>query len=360
MWIKVSFVFILFFRLIFPIHNELYSGQSDQRAPIDSTFHNELTIGLNQVSNNRFIEALALFDSLQQVFPHHPAPYFYKAATYQSWMLTYRFNKFHDEFQENAKLAIDKGNKLLETDNDPWLNFYVGAAHGFIALHRFRQHNWIGAYFEGRRAIKNFNQALKKSPNLYDCYFGLGGYHYWRTAKSKFIKVVAFWMRDRRKLGLEQQQLSIDRGRYCPEEATHGLIIALYHHGDYDQALALSNIAMKLSDPPALGALYMRGRLMFWYKDWPAVQDLFQKILNRLAAQPYQSISYQVECKYWIAEALKNQNQSDKAYELVILALAQSKNWVKDQELENPLDSFDDIKKRLKKLKDNLEKEQAK
>ena len=360
MEIKFSYVFVLFLKFIFLIHNEASAVQSNERAPIDSTFQKALTIGVNHISNNRYIEALALFDSLQQVFPHHPAPNFYIAATYQSWMLTYRINKFQNDFYENTKLAIDKGTRLLEKDNDPWLNFYVGAAYGYKALIRYRQHNWIGAYIDGRKGINNFNTALEKFPNLYDCYYGLGSYNYWLTAKYKSIRILAFWMGDKRKLGLDQLQLSIDRGRYCPYEAIHGLIIAYYHNGDYDKALALNNIAMKLNDTPSLGTLYMRGRLMARFEKWSAVQDIFQRILKRLVVQPYQSISYQVECKYWIAEALKSQNQPDEAYKLVIHTLAQSKNWAKDKEIENPLEGFDIIKKRLGKLHDKLEKEIAK
>jgi len=356
MKIKFSFIFASFLKLIFLIPNEVPANQPDEKAPIDSTFHEALTTGLNHTSNNRYLEALALFDSLQQVFPHHPAPYFYKAATYQSWMLTYRLTKFQNDLYENVKLAIEKGTRLLEKENDPWLHFYIGAAYGFKALHRFRQHNWIGAYIDGIKGINNFNTALEKLPNLYDCYYGLGSYHYWRTAKSKFISKLIFWMADKRQLGLEQLQLSIDKGRYCPYEATHGLVIAYYHHGDYYKALALNSVAMKLSDPPSLGSLYMYGRLMAWFEKWSAVQDIFQSILERLVAQPDQSISYQVECKYWIAEALKNQHKPAEAYKLVKQALAQSEYWIKDKELENPLESFDVIKKWLEQLKDDLEK----
>jgi len=93
---------------------------------------------------------------------------------------------------------------------------------------------------------------------------------------------------------------------------------------------------------------------MVWFKNWPVVLDIFQQILTRIENQPYQSISYQVECKYWIAKALKNQNKQEEAYELLKCALIQSKDYNKDQELENPIDSFDDIKKRLEKLKDIL------
>ena len=114
---------------------------------------------------------------------------------------------------------------------------------------------------------------------------------------------------------------------------------------------------MALYDPPSLAMLYMRGRLMARLNNWSVVQDLFQKILERIETQPYQSISYQVECKYWIAQALKNQNKKDEAYRLVIHALAQSKNWIKDKELENPLESFDTIKELLEKLRNELGKD---
>jgi len=123
--------------------------------------------------------------------------------------------------------------------------------------------------------------------------------------------------------------------------------------------LVLNDTMWNLVNPPTMGTLYMRGRLMVKFENWSAVQDIFKIILNRLQVYSHQSISYQVECKYWIALALKNQNQPDEAYNLVINALAQSKNWVKDRELENPFEGFDVIKKQLEKLRDTLEKERA-
>ncbi|MFC1541162.1 tetratricopeptide repeat protein [Candidatus Latescibacterota bacterium] len=357
MEIKFSYIFIVLLMFIFLNNNEVPIAQSNERAPIDSTFQGVLTIGINHVSNNRYEEALALFDSLQQVFPYHPAPNFFIAFTYQSWMLTYRFNEFQNEFYKNTKLAIEKGTKLLEKNNDPWLNFYVGAAYGYKALHRFRQFNWIGAYFDGRKGINTLYTALEKLPNLYDCYYGLGSYNYWGSVKSKYIRILVFWMEDKRKLGLDQLQLCIDRGRYCPYEATHGLIIAYYYNGDYDKALTLNNIAMELNDTPSLETLYMRGRLMARFERWSEVQNIFQRILKQLVVYPYQSIGYQVECKYWIAEALISQNHPDDAFNLVVHALTQSKYWIKNKEIDNPIEGFDIIIKRLEILHDTLEKE---
>ena len=359
MKIKVLFVACFSYFTMLQVNNKLPIVQPDEKAPINHIFHKALTTGLDHVYNGRYNRALVIFDSLQQLYPNHPAPNFYKAAAYQNWMLSFRFNKFQNELYENAEIAIDKGNKMLEQNSNPWINFYVGAAYGYKALHRFRQHNWIAAYFAGIKGISNFNKALEKMPNLYDCYYGLGSYNYWRTAKSKFIRTIAFWMKDKRKLGLDQLQFAIDHGRYCPWETIHGLVIAYYHYGNYDKALALNDTAIKLSDPPTLGSLYMRGRLMAHFERWLEVQDIYQKILSRIVAQPYQSVGYQVECKYWIAEALNAQNQLDKAYELTTLVLAQSQERDKDNELENAIDNFDDIKKRLDKLHENLKRKLA-
>jgi hypothetical protein len=143
-------IFAWFLGFIFLVNNEVFANQPGDRAPIDSTFHDALTVGSELVLGNQYVKAIAFFDSLEQLYPDHPAPNFYKAATYQKWMLTYRFSKFQDDLYENAKLSIDKGKQLLKKEDDPWLNFYVGAAYGFKALHRFRKHDWVGAYLDGR------------------------------------------------------------------------------------------------------------------------------------------------------------------------------------------------------------------
>lgn len=337
-----------------------YMPIAAQKYQIDSTFHEELLLGLDHVANSRHKQALDLFEHLEKLYPDHPAPNFFKAATYQSWMLNYRISAFQDILFENTKFAIEKGEKMLENNTDPWLNFYVGAAYGFNALHRFRQYEWISSYFDAINGIDNFEIALQKEPHLYDCYYGLGSYNYWRSAKSKFIRFLIFWMEDKQDLGLQQLKLSVDKGSYCRYEATHGLIIAYYHNGDYFKALKQNEIAMTYIDPPALSTLYMRGRLMVTFGNWQQAEDIFQIILNRLLEQPYLSISYQAECKYWMALALKNQMEFEKAFELVADALEQSKNWEKRKELENPFESFAVIIERLTELHDELEKKRYK
>jgi hypothetical protein len=123
MKIRSLFAFFIFFCTMLQVNSQLPMVQPDEKTPIIPIFHDALTRGLIHVHNSRYSEALAIFDSLQQTFPNRPAPYFYKAATYQDWMLTFRFNKFQNDLYENAEIAIDKGNTILEKNSDPWINF---------------------------------------------------------------------------------------------------------------------------------------------------------------------------------------------------------------------------------------------
>ncbi len=331
------------------------------RAPADKRFDEPLARGLDYVFSDQYELASALFDSLQKTNPDHPAPFFYKAATLQSWMSSYRFNKFQKELEENVQKAIDKGNVMLEKEkDDPWLNFYVGAAYGYRGFHRFRQHNWIGAYTDGNKGVGNFEKALDKLPELYDCYLGIGTYHYWRTAKSSFLRVIAFWMKDRRDLGLDQIRFSIDHGRYCSVEATFGLIIAYYDHKEFDKAAQLNQIVFNRTSSPVLPALYMRGRLDVQNDKWVEAEKSFRQVLSQLESYKYPSIGYQIECKYWIANALYHHGKSDEAFKVADDALKMVPKRDKDAELENPIDNFNDIKSELddlyKELKQKLGK----
>lgn len=178
--------------------NGLPQPAPGELAPIDPTFDAPLARGLALVHADRFEKALAVFDSLQKIFPEHPGPYFYKAATYQNWMSSYRFNGFQKALEENVEAALEKGTKLMRSQKDPWVLFYMGAAFGYRAFYKFRQYHWLDAYQDSRKSLTYIQAGLQKQPQLYDVYLGLGSYDYWSTAKSIVLKLLTFLMGDKR------------------------------------------------------------------------------------------------------------------------------------------------------------------
>ena len=83
---------------------------------------------------------------------------------------------------------------------------------------------------------------------------------------------------------------------------------------------------------------------------------VFEQIYEKIKDHPYQSIGYQVECKYWIARVLSEQGKDQEALQLAREAISLSRQRKSEAEIEGPLDSFDEIKKDLEKLHQDLSK----
>jgi tetratricopeptide (TPR) repeat protein len=330
--------------------SEVPDVANDVVTPVGPIFHDSLLRGIELVFNDQLEKSLAIFHQLQQTYPDHPAPHFFQAAAYQSWMSNFRLNRYQKELQENIQLTISKGNKLLKHNEDPWSHFYVGAAYGYRALNRFQKHDWIGAYIDGKRGIKSLSKALDKEPNLFDVYLGLGLYHYWRTARSPFIQLIAFWIPDKRELGLRQLEFVIDHGLYAPNQASYALVVSYFDYGQYEKAMRIYDGTIGGKRTLTCTDLYYKGRLLIKFKKWAKVETLFKIISQQLEASAFVSVGYQVECKYWTAFALFRQNKLSKALEFVKDAKAQSGKRNPDLEGEGPFESFKEIKKRLGRL----------
>ena len=326
----------------------------------DPIFHDIVSRGINMVFDEQYAKSLSIFRELEEMYPNHPGPNFFKAATYQSWMSNFRINDFQQELEENVQLAIDKGNGWLRKGrDDPWLHFYVGAAYGYRAFNRFRKHDFIGAYLDGKKGVNNFDKALTIEPTLYDVYLGLGVYHYWRTAKSKFLRVIAFWMSDKRELGLRQIEFSVDHALYSRNEAIYALIVAFFDSGRYEKALNLYNRTIARKKRPSLSDLYYKGRLLIQFQRWEEAETTFQKILQRIEKREYTSVGYQIESKYWIALALMAQNKEFEALRVAEIALAQIEKRNVGSELEGPFENFKEVKNNLLTLHEDLLKKKT-
>jgi tetratricopeptide (TPR) repeat protein len=353
---KVLFLFLL--GSIFLSISPAFSDPSESVPDVppgtvgskDPIFFDAVSPGINLVLHDRFKEGLLLFEEVQQTHPDHPAPYFFKAATYQSWMSSSRLNKFPKEFEKNVQLAIEKGRKLLRQDKDPWSLFYLGAAYGYQAFNQFRKHNWIDAYFDAKKGVDNFKGALEKDPKLYDVYLGLGSYHYWRTAKSSFLRIIAFWIPDKRELGLRQIEFAFHHGAYAPDQAGYNLVVAYFDYGRYEKAMQILNQIIEKKKTVGVSDLYYKGRLLIEFERWSEAESVFRELLKDLEIDESASAGYKAECLYWIAALLTKQKKRTEALEFAEMALAQSEKRNADSELEGPFEDFWEIETRLGRL----------
>ena len=351
-----GFAATLFFIFSFstPAFSQTFEGvpsvAKDAIGARDPIFHEPVSRGIHLVFNGQVEESLVIFDRLLKEYPDQPAPHFFKAAAYQVWMSHYRLSKFQNEFEENVKSAISKGEALLKTDSDPWVHFYVGAAYGYQAFNRFRKHEWIGAYLDSKKGIKHLKETLVLDQNVYDVYLAFGTYHYWRTAKSNFLRFIAFWIPDKRELGLRQLEFSVAHGQYSPFEASYALIAAYFDYGKYESAYALLNRTIEKKTQSSFSDLYLKAHLFIKFERLQEAENLLVDLLQRLESSKYPSVGYQVECKYWIAFILKSQKKTSEARAISEQALAQSEKRNADLEVESTFENFQDIKDNLKTL----------
>jgi tetratricopeptide (TPR) repeat protein len=208
----------------------------------------------------------------------------------------------------------------------------------------------IGAYLDSKKGVKHLKETLALDQNMYDVYLAFGTYHYWRTAKSKFLRFIAFWIPDKRELGLRQLQFSVDHGQYSPFEASYALIAAYFDYGMYESAYALLNRTIAKKAQPSFSDLYLKARLFIKFERLQEAENLLVDLLQRLETSKYPSVGYQVECKYWIAYILKVQEKTTEARTISEQALAQSEKRNADLEVESSFENFKDIKNNLKIL----------
>lgn len=320
----------------------------------DPVIHDGMMRGVQLVDRDLHGESIRLFDGLSTLRPDHPAPHFLKAASYQSYMNTFRTNRYQRELEQNVRTAVEKGQRLLENRDDPWLRFYIGSSYGYQALNHFRKYAWINAYVDALNGVHHLETALRMEPRLYDAHLGLGTYYYWRTAKSKFIRNIAFWMEDRRESAIADLEFVVDRGLYAAREAVYSLIVTYWDSGRSEKALELVRKTLLKKMHPNMTDLYYNARLMAGFKRWPETEDGFRQVLDGLERSGEAGHGYQVECKYWIARALFEQGRTRAAVPFLERAFHQDRLRVEGTEPEGYFESHAEIQRLLLDLNDEV------
>ena len=150
-------------------------------------------------------------------------------------------------------------------------------------------------------------------------------------------------------------QFSIDHGRYCPNEASYGLVNALFDYGEYEKAYEILNRITAKKTEPGFSDLYLKGRLLIKLNKWQEAESVLLELLKRLESSEYPCTGYQVECKYWIAVVFRAQNKISEARTISGQALRQSEKRNADIELDGVFENFDEIHDQLKTLNDELQ-----
>ena len=317
-----------------------YPGQAAESHP-DSALQSLLLKGLHEVHSEAYDNALKTFRKLIDDYPRHPAGYFCTAAVYKTIMQNYRVKTFEPQLDQCIESAINAGQNGDRRDKeDAVISFYTGGAYGFRGLHKFRKRDWLGALKDGLKGISLLKLALERDSSMFDAYYGLGSYHYWRSAKSKVLRMLFF--RNGKARGIGEIWKAIEKGQYTAIEGKYALVAIYYDQGDHDKALSVNQELYALF-PTNPSCVYMRGRLLMKRGEWDQARSSMEALLSHLKGAGYRSAGYETECHYWIALCCSRLGLPDEALLHTQEALSVHKRLDIARELEGPLEDNDEI-----------------
>ncbi len=312
-----------------------------------------IAVGMDQIHRLETDSALVTFSALTEIYPEDPIGYFYLAAIYDLVNQNYRITTFEKEFKKEVDLAIKKGEKFIKKNKkNPLGFFYLGGAYGIKGLHEVKKRQWFKAFVDGIKGLNHLRKSLAIREDFYDAYFGLGMYHYWRSAMTRKL----FFLRgfsDQRQQGINELNWVIEKGKYATVESQFGIVTCYYNEAMYDSALAInSDLYSKFPYDPSV--LYLRAKIFEKTERWQDLYGTSQDLYKLLTDYEHQSMGYLVECHYLMALAMHNLNKNEEALQHLETAMILKEKRNKKQELEGPLDDFNDVFKNAKKLHKKL------
>lgn len=207
----------------------------EHNQKIDSLLQRAVALTVTQ----QYAEALALTDSVIGLAPKEPVGFLFRAAVLQSRMLDYE--TFEDEkifFKATGacrKLAQDK---VARRPQDAWAQFFLGSALGYEAFFLGKEQKYLEALHAGWQCLQHLEAALRRDPQLYDAYLGIGTYKYYRSKLSKNFSWLPF-IEDERELGISMIRQAAAKGRYSRYAAINGLCWILLAENRPEEAAAL-------------------------------------------------------------------------------------------------------------------------
>ncbi len=304
--------------------------------------------GLRLVYTDSTLQAVDEFKKLINIFPDDPIGYFYVAATLQNVMDDYRNDSYTDEFNQYLNLAIKTAKARKKKGNlDAYDYLYLGGAIGFRGIHEALTGDWFDAFVDGLKGKGYLEKALKLDPQLYDVYYGLGSYHFWRSLKSRSFWWLPF-IGDNRKKGIDMIMLAIQKGQYAKRDAELALVRIWVANKEYDKAFdQINKLRQIYHHKPYL--LWFLGEAQLETKMYSGAIQTYQSLLEALTSSPYYAPAGEVECRYDLALAYYSSQDFKNSTAQIDTILTFKKDDDMEKEMKDFIHKSEDLQKKIKK-----------
>ncbi len=292
--------------------------------------------GVDAIYNLDLNTAKAEISTLLKEHPDYPLGLFGKVMI--EWArYEYEFEKSNKEQAKVFEKIINSSISGIETwlkQNGDEAQAYLalGGIYGVKARFLLANHNYVRAYFTGKKGLKYMNKAVELDPKMYDAYLGKAIYEYYAGTLPSIVRVLAKLVisGDAQK-GIEYLNLIKDNGRYSANTAKLLLVeIAIQNKKYSNPPLAeqyIKEIIIKYPQNPlfrfvAIIAAYQN-------KNYEDVRQGAKDFLTKIGKEPFYKEIY-IARSY---AALASADMQESKYQDAIKILEQSIEATKNQEM---------------------------
>jgi len=314
----------------------------------DGSVNSLLKSGIDCIINQNYSQAKSEFEKLNTKYPDLPFGKIYLAAVEIARSFDYGEGYNGDVISKYLNAAKYQSEKLLNKyPENIWNHYFLGLTEGYISYYEGLNGSWLTSLKEGINSASNFEECLKRNPDFFEAYSGLGTYKYWKSAKTKFLSWLPF-VHDDRADGINYLEKAIDKSSYNTYLAVNSLIWIYIDKKNFDNAIQISEKTLKE---------YPKSRFFKWglaraYEDIDRLKAInsYNEILNSYPNLNSMNHYNEIVLKHLIAQLYEKLGEKSKALKLCneIMSIKNLSEFVKNK-LGNRLERVKELQTSLTK-----------
>lgn len=265
--------------------------------------------GVVMAFHDQFYEAQSKFDSVCTLDKVSPIGHFCKAFVYDLFMDEYRSLKFMKEFEDEVAVAIKMGEtQVAASVQTPETFLFTGGVYGIRGVRKAMLGDWWGAFKDALKGIAHVRKSIEMDSTMYDAYYGIGNYDYWKSVRTKGLWWLPF-VSDKREQGFQELYLSIEKGKFVPLASRTALLRIYVEEKRYQDCIKIADELIKDYNRD-LHPLWFKGYSLIKLKQWKEADEIYKNAFKLLTSKDFHGPAGKAES--WYYQALCAYNLGDK------------------------------------------------
>ena len=263
--------------------------------------------------NDHFGEADSIFRDHIAVHPEDPAGYLFRAGALFAEMTDREENLHEDLFRQALDTVEILTSRIIDTCNArtaAWMYLLRGHSRAYRSLYESKFGSFLSALKLGLGTIDEYEAGLRKDSSLVDLYFGIGSYHYWKSAKAGLLRWIRIF-KDEKEKGMDELRRAADSSLLHRDLARSALIWIWLDQKQYDSAATLAE-SMYRQYPDGKTFLWPMAYARYRQNDYAAAAEVFARIRARLEADPGNFFNL-IECDFHLVQCYTWMGDDDRA-----------------------------------------------